>query len=160
MLFRVINVAAIVGLRIRPFIATLASILAGVTPWTMVVVVVVALLAWLVLERTPLGRTVLAVGGDEHASRLMRLSVNIAKVAAYLFNGACAGLAGVFPAAGIGAGQPFEGVGWELSAIAAVVVGGNALTGERGSITATAASALLLGLIFNVLNFENGKGTF
>lgn len=62
-------------------------------------------------------------------------------------------------ASGYGAGQPLEGLGWELSAIASVVVGGTLLTGGLGSIPATVAGALLLGLVFNILNFENGKGT-
>ena len=61
-------------------------------------------------------------------------------------------------AAQFGAGQPIEGVGWELFAIASVVVGGTLLTGGVGSVGATLAGVLLLGLIFNVLNFENGLG--
>ncbi len=64
-----------------------------------------------------------------------------------------------FLASGFGAGQPLEGIGWELSAIASVVVGGTLLTGGLGSIPATVAGALPLGLIFNILNFENGRGT-
>jgi ribose transport system permease protein len=67
-------------------------------------------------------------------------------------------MAGVLLAAQYGAGQPTEGVGWELTAIAAVVVGGTLLTGGLGSVTGTLWGVLLLGLIFNVLNFENGRG--
>ena len=55
-------------------------------------------------------------------------------------------------------GQPTEGVGWELSAIASVVVGGTLLTGGMGSVGTTLVGVLLLGLIFNILNFENGRG--
>jgi len=131
----------------------------GVFPWTIVLTLLVVALAWVVLERTSLGRTVLAVGGGEEASRLMGLEVGRAKAFVYLFSGACAGLAGVFLASGFGAGQPLEGVGWELSAIASVVVGGTLLTGGLGSVWATVAGALLLGLVFNILNFENGRGT-
>ncbi|MEO1105082.1 MAG: ABC transporter permease [Pseudomonadota bacterium] len=131
---------------------------AGVLPWAIIIVAIVAVLAWIVLEHTPLGRTVLAIGGGEDASRLMGLPVNRAKAAVYVFSGGCAGLAGVFLASGFGAGQPLEGLGWELSAIAAVVVGGTLLTGGMGSIPATIAGALLLGLVFNILNFENGRG--
>jgi ribose transport system permease protein len=89
----------------------------------------------------------------------MGLKVERSIAGVYLLSGACAGLAGVFLASGFGAGQPLEGLGWELSAIASVVVGGTLLTGGLGSIPATVAGALLLGLIFNILNFENGKGT-
>ncbi len=130
-----------------------------IVPWSILIVLVVAIAAWVVLERTSLGRTLLAVGGGEEASSLMGLEVGRAKAFAYLFSGGCAGLAGVFLASGFGAGQPLEGVGWELSAIASVVVGGTLLTGGLGSITATVIGALLLGLVFNILNFENGRGT-
>lgn len=128
-------------------------------PWTIVITAIVAVAAWVVLEKTSLGRTVLAIGGGEDASKLMGLKVNRAKAFVYMFSGGCAGLAGVFLASGFGAGQPLEGLGWELSAIASVVVGGTLLTGGMGSVPATVAGALLLGLVFNILNFENGRGT-
>ncbi len=131
----------------------------GLLPWSITIVAALALVLWLVLEKTSLGRTVLAVGGGEDASTLMGLKVNRAKAFSYMLSGGCAGLAGVILASGFGAGQPLEGIGWELSAIAAVVVGGTLLTGGLGSIPATVAGALLLGLVFNILNFENGRGT-
>lgn len=128
-------------------------------PWSIVIVAVVGVMLWVILETTSLGRTVLAIGGGEDASNLMGLKVTRAKAFVYLVSGGCAGLAGVILASGFGAGQPLEGIGWELSAIASVVVGGTLLTGGLGSIPATVAGALLLGLVFNVLNFENGRGT-
>lgn len=67
-------------------------------------------------------------------------------------------MAGVILASQFGAGQPIEGIGWELFAIASVVVGGTLLTGGNGSIGGTLAGALLLGIIFTILNFENGMG--
>ncbi len=130
----------------------------GVLPWTIVCTIVLIIGLWVVLEKTSLGRTVLAVGGGEDASVMMGLSVTKAKIFVYVISGGCAGLAGVFLASGFGAGQPLEGIGWELSAIASVVVGGTLLTGGLGSIPATVAGALLLGLVFNILNFENGRG--
>ncbi len=111
-----------------------------------------------ILNLTGFGRTVLAVGGNEEATRLMGLPANRVKAAVYVASGGLAGLAGVILAAQFGAGQPIEGVGWELFAIAAVVVGGTLLTGGVGSVGATLAGVLLLGLIFNILNFENGLG--
>ena len=132
----------------------------GFVPWTIVITAVVVFALWVVLERTSLGRTVLAVGGGEDAGAMMGLDVNRAKWFVYALSGSCAGLAGLFLASGFGAGQPLEGLGWELSAIASVVVGGTLLTGGVGSVGATVAGALLLGLVFNILNFENGRGVF
>jgi ribose transport system permease protein len=122
----------------------------------------IALLAYLagslILNFTSFGRTVLAVGGNEDATRLMGLPANRVKAMVYVASGALAGLSGVILAAQFGAGQPIEGVGWELFAIASVVVGGTLLTGGVGSVGSTLAGVLLLGLIFNILNFENGLG--
>ena len=112
----------------------------------------------IVLNFTSFGRYVLAVGGNEEAARLMGLPVDRVKFWTYVQSGVFAGLAGVILAAQFGAGQPAEGVGWELFSIAAVVVGGTLLTGGVGSVATTLAGVLLLGLIFNVLNFENGLG--
>jgi ribose transport system permease protein len=111
-----------------------------------------------VLNRLPFGRHVLAIGGGEEAARLMGLPTDRVVFLVYLMSGGLAGLAGVILAAQFGAGQPIEGVGWELFAIASVVVGGTLLTGGKGSVFATLAGVLLLGLIFTILNFENGMG--
>lgn len=112
----------------------------------------------IVLNALPFGRHVLAVGGGEEASRLMGLPTDRIVFLVYLISGGLAGMAGVILAAQFGAGQPIEGIGWELFAIASVVVGGTLLTGGKGSVFATLAGVLLLGLIFTILNFENGMG--
>jgi galactofuranose transport system permease protein len=121
-----------------------------------------ALFAYIVgaflLAHTPFGRHVLAIGGGADASRLMGLPVDRTIFSVYLLSGVCAGTAGVILASQFGAGQPIEGIGWELFAIASVVVGGTLLTGGRGSIGGTLTGALLLGLIYTILNFENGLG--
>ena len=111
-----------------------------------------------VLNYTSFGRYILAIGGNEEAARLMGLPVDRVIFWTYVQSGVLASLAGVILAAQFGAGQPAEGVGWELFSIAAVVVGGTLLTGGVGSVATTLAGVLLLGLIFNVLNFENGLG--
>jgi len=110
------------------------------------------------LNYTSFGRYVLAIGGNEEAARLMGLPVDRVLFLTYVQSGLFASLAGVILASQFGAGQPAEGVGWELFSIAAVVVGGTLLTGGVGSVATTLAGVLLLGLIFNVLNFENGLG--
>ncbi|MBZ9750104.1 ABC transporter permease [Deinococcus sp. HMF7604] len=123
-----------------------------------VILAVVVVAAAVALRLTPFGRHALATGGGEDASSLMGLPVDRIKLGVYGLSGALAGLSGVILAAQLGAGQPTEGLGWELSAIASVVVGGTLLTGGVGSVWATLAGTLLLGLIFNLLNFENGRG--
>lgn len=88
----------------------------------------------------------------------MGLPVERIKFLVYVVSALLAALAGLLLAAQTYAGNPNEGVGWELSAIAAVVVGGTLLTGGKGTVFGSLVGALLLGLIFNVLNFENGYG--
>jgi ribose transport system permease protein len=117
-----------------------------------------AVLGWIALRSTRFGRHALAIGGSEEASRLMGLNVDRTLVAVYAVSGLLAGIAGAILAAQFGAGQPNEGVGWELFAISAVVLGGTRLTGGEGSIAMTIAGVALLGLVFNLLNFENGLG--
>jgi ribose transport system permease protein len=88
----------------------------------------------------------------------MGLPVNVTKTLVYAMSGALAGLAGVILAARSGTALPTEAVGWELQAISAVVVGGTLLTGGKGSVVSTLVGVLLLGLIFNLLNFINVGG--
>jgi galactofuranose transport system permease protein len=183
-----LNACAITALRIPPFISSLAAMLAAQgaalllannqsvsvsyeTAFTQIgqgdllalpIPVWIAAAAYVigavVLNLTAAGRYVLAIGGNEDAARLMGLPVRRMKFFIYVMSGTLSGLAGVILAAQFGAGQPVEGIGWELFAIASVVVGGTLLTGGQGSVGATLAGVLLLGLIFNILNFENGLG--
>jgi len=110
------------------------------------------LVGWLVLTRTRYGTGVAAVGGSEEAARLMGLPVARIKVAMYVASGLLAGLAGVLVAARSSSGQSTIGVGLELQAIAAVVIGGTLLTGGFGSIGGTLAGVLLLNVINNLIN--------
>jgi ribose transport system permease protein len=138
------------------FAQTIGFVLSFPTPaWIALVAFIAGAVA---LAHTPFGRHVLAVGGGAEASRLMGLPVDRTILSVYLISGLTAGMAGVILAAQFGAGQPIEGVGWELFAIASVVVGGTLLTGGQGSVGGTLAGALLLGIIFTILNFENGMG--
>jgi ribose transport system permease protein len=135
---------------------TLGFILSFPTPAWIALAAFIA--GGIALNQTAFGRHVLAVGGGTEASRLMGLPVDRTIFAVYIISGLTAGMAGVILAAQFGAGQPIEGVGWELFAIASVVVGGTLLTGGQGSIGGTLAGALLLGIIYTILNFENGMG--
>jgi ribose/xylose/arabinose/galactoside ABC-type transport system permease subunit len=110
------------------------------------------LVGWLVLTRTRYGTAVAAIGGNEEAAGLMGLPVARVKVAMYAASGLLAGLAGLLVAARSSSGQSTIGVGLELQAIAAVVIGGTLLTGGFGSIAGTLAGVLLLNVINNLIN--------
>jgi galactofuranose transport system permease protein len=183
-----INGLVVTKLRIQPFIATLAAMLAAYgtalllaknqsvsvsyeTGFTSIgqddflgfpipawIAAVAYAAGWVVLERHPIGRRILAIGDGDLTARLMGLKVGPLLFGVYASSGFLAGLAGVILASQFGAGQPTEGVGWELFAIASVVVGGTLLTGGVGSVGATLAGAVLLAMLFNILNFENGRG--
>jgi len=126
----------------------------GPLPVPVVFLLVAFALGWLVLNHTRFGRHVYALGDNDEAARLMGLNTARVTMGVYALSGALAGLAGVLDAARLGAGRPVAGQGEELNAIAAVVVGGTLLTGGQGSVTSTLVGVLLLGLIFNVFNFE------
>jgi galactofuranose transport system permease protein len=104
------------------------------------------------LTRTTGGQSVLAVGGSESAAALMGLPVARVHLAVYVVSGLCAGLAGALTATYSSSGVPTVGVGLELSAISAVVIGGTLLSGGRGTLIGTLAGVLLLGVIQNLIN--------
>lgn len=126
----------------------------GFLPVPIVILIIAFAVGWLVLNYTRFGRHVFALGDNDEAARLLGLNINRTTIGVYAISGALAGLAGVILAARLGAGNPVEGVGWELSAIAAVVVGGTLLTGGQGSAVSTLVGVLLLGVIFNLFNLE------
>lgn len=124
-------------------------------PFPALMLVAAYLLGSLALNYSRFGRHVLAIGGNEDAARLMGLPVDRIKLGVYALSGGLAALAGALLAALTYTGIPTEGLGWELTAIAAVVVGGTLLTGGVGSVGTTFVGVLLLGLIINMLSFEN-----
>jgi ribose transport system permease protein len=115
---------------------------------------VVFLLGWIVLAQTRFGRHVHAVGGNDEAARLNGLDVDAIRLAVFAVSGALAAIAGILLTARLGTAQPVAGLGWELDAIAAVVVGGAFLSGGEGGAWATLSGVLLLGVVFNVINLE------
>jgi ribose/xylose/arabinose/galactoside ABC-type transport system permease subunit len=124
----------------------------GIVPIPTILFVVFALLCWIFLARTRLGRHVYAVGGNEKAARAAGINVGAVKAFVYTLCGAFSGLAGVVLAARITTGQPNAGIGYELDAIAAVVIGGTSLSGGVGGIGGTLLGALLMGVINNGLD--------
>jgi ribose/xylose/arabinose/galactoside ABC-type transport system permease subunit len=126
----------------------------GFLPVPIAILILAYLAAWVVLNHTRFGRHVFALGDNEEAARLMGLNVSRVTGGVYALSGALAGLAGVILASRLGSGQPVAGFGFELDAIAAVVVGGTLLTGGQGGVGSTLVGVLLLGVLFNILNNE------
>ncbi|MEI7909966.1 MAG: ribose ABC transporter permease [Verrucomicrobiota bacterium] len=124
-------------------------------PIPLMVLAGIALLAFVVLRNLRLGRYVYAIGGNEAAARASGINVAAVKLFAYSACGATAGVAGVVLAARVTTGQPNAGVGYELDAIAAVVIGGTSLSGGVGGIGGTILGALLIGVINNGLDLLN-----
>ncbi|MEH0934597.1 ABC transporter permease [Micromonospora psammae] len=120
--------------------------------WPVYLAVLLGAGAALLLQRSRYGQAVFAIGGNEEAAALMGLPVARVKVTTYLISGLLAGAAGVLNAARLGSGVTILGVGMELDAIAAVVIGGTLLTGGAGSVGGTFCGVLLLGVIQNVIN--------
>lgn len=108
--------------------------------------------ASIVLNRTSFGRRIYAVGGNEEAARMMGLDVDKEKIIVYAISGGLSGAAGVLLTSRLGSGQPYVAGGWELSAIAAVVIGGTLLTGGVGKMSGTLWGVLIIGVISNMIN--------
>jgi ribose transport system permease protein len=107
---------------------------------------------WFVLKKTVFGRHVYAVGGNEEASLISGVKVNSVKLWVYTLSGALSALAGVILTSRLNSAQPNAGMGYELDAIAAVVLGGTSLSGGRGWIVGTLIGAVLIGVLNNGLN--------
>jgi putative xylitol transport system permease protein len=106
-------------------------------------------IAWVVLTYTTFGRYIYAVGGNEKAARTSGVSTQIVIASTYVISGLLAGLAGLVLASRTTAALPQAGMGYELDAIAAVVIGGTSLAGGRGSLVGTLFGALIIGTINN-----------
>ncbi len=116
---------------------------------------IVYLLAWFTLERTRYGRHIYAVGGNAEAAGLAGVRVKRIITSVYVIAGGCAGLAGVIFAARVISAQPTAGTGYELDAIAAVVLGGTSLAGGRGRIVGTLIGSIILGVLSTGLILMN-----
>nr|WP_275065487.1 ribose ABC transporter permease [Aeromonas hydrophila] len=113
---------------------------------------IVFLLAWFMLNHTRLGRYIYALGGNESATRLSGINVDRVKLAVYGLCGMLSALAGLIVTSRLSSAQPTAGMGYELDAIAAVVLGGTSLMGGKGRIMGTLIGALIIGFLNNALN--------
>ncbi|MFI5840762.1 galactofuranose ABC transporter, permease protein YjfF [Catenuloplanes sp. NPDC051500] len=121
---------------------------------SVVVSLIVVALAFVVLHYTRFGRNVYAIGGNEQSAMLMGLPVAATKVAVYAISGLCATGAGVLYTFYTGAGYSNTGIGMELDAIAAVVIGGTLLTGGSGFVLGTVLGVLVFGVIQTIIQFQ------
>jgi len=124
-------------------------------PFLIIILIFMFILCSVILNKTILGRYIYAVGGNEQAARASGINVNQVKMAVYSISGLLAGLAGILLTSRITTGQPNAGAGFELDAIAAVVIGGTSTTGGKGSIAGTLIGVLLIGVINNSLDLLN-----
>ncbi len=123
-------------------------------PLPLLIFVAVLLAGHVLAHHTRFGRNLLAIGGSEQSALLMGLPVGASKIAAYTLCGATAALAGVVNTFITGSGNSTFGVGLELDAIAAVVIGGTLLTGGRGQMLGTLCGVLILGTIKSAIDFD------
>ena len=121
-------------------------------PVPIIVMALVYFIMYMVLEYTTLGRYAFAIGGNEGAARLAGINVDLYKIIIYTINGMMAGFAGVVLSSRIASSHPGIGAGFELDAIAAVVIGGTSLSGGEGTMLGTIIGALIMATIKNSLN--------
>ena len=155
-------VVSLASIRVEdPIVLWLQRTRFGVAGWYITPTGIIALLtvaiAFVVLMWTRFGRTVYAIGGNEQSARLMGLNVARTKVAVYVISGVCGGLAGLLLTAYSGAGYPRNGIGTELDAIAAVVIGGTLLAGGTGYVLGSLVGVLVYGTIKKLISFMGAE---
>lgn len=133
-----------------PILAMSDGYVAGIASGV-IIFIVLAVIAYLVLNKTLLGRYDFAIGSNEEAARLSGVDTRRWKVLIYVFAGVFTGIAGVLMTARLGSAQPTAGQGYELQAIAAVIIGGTSLLGGRGSIVGTVIGAFIMSVLINGL---------
>jgi len=123
-----------------------------VAVWISALVVFAAVV---ITRKTPLGRYIYAIGGNENAARLSGININRVKIIVYSLAGALAAIGGLIVTSRLDSAQPNAGISYELDAIAAVVIGGTSLSGGKGSIWGTVVGAIIIGVLNNGLVLLN-----
>ena len=108
--------------------------------------------SWFILRKTPLGRKIYAVGGNESCARLSGINVKAIKLIVYTFSGFCCGIAALLLTSRLDSAVPTNAEGYEMNAIAAVVIGGTSMSGGEGSLIGTVIGTMLIGVIANGMN--------
>ncbi|MEH1951742.1 MAG: ribose ABC transporter permease [Nostoc sp.] len=184
LLLGLLNGALITFLDVPPFIVTLGSLTAlrgvafliakgttlinrdinfawvgntyvGPFPWLVIIALLTVIASWFVLRQTVLGVQIYAVGGNERAARLTGIKVNRVLLFVYGISGLLAGLGGIMSASRLYSASGVLGQGYELDAIAAVILGGTSFTGGIGTIGGTLLGALIIAILNNGLTLLN-----
>lgn len=121
----------------------------GALPILIIIMALIMMLASFIIKRTPYGRHLLAVGSNEYVAYLSGINVERIKMSVYLISSFLAALGGIILASKLGTGQPSAAEGYELDAIAAVVLGGTSMSGGKGSMGKTVIGVLTIGVIDN-----------
>ena len=140
---------------LQPWYRVIGTGSIGPIPIPVVVFLLVAVIAATVLKFTSFGRYVYAVGGNEQAARAAGINVSLVKLGVFTISGLMCGLAGLVFTSRLGAAQAISGQGFELIAIASVVVGGASLFGGRGTVEKTVVGALIIQVLQNGLVMLN-----
>lgn len=120
-------------------------------PKVVILCVLLSVLAHLFLKKTVIGRSVYAIGGNQEAARLSGIDLNKVNVICYCITGTLAALAGIMMSSRLGSAQPNGGTGYEMTVIAAVIIGGTSTTGGIGTILGTAVGALFMNVLSNAM---------
>lgn len=121
-------------------------------PVPIIIMLAVFIIAGYILKYTKLGRHIYAVGGNEAATKLSGINVDRVKIIVYMMSGVLCAIAAMIEVSRLSSAQPMAGSGYEMDAIAAVVLGGTSMAGGRGKIIGTLIGALILGFLNNGLN--------
>ncbi|NLV59750.1 MAG: ABC transporter permease [Clostridiales bacterium] len=138
-----------------PSFTALGSALVYGIPISTMIMVVFFILGAIFLNRTPLGRSTIAIGGNAETVRLAGISVVKGIITAYVISGICSGVGGILLASRLGNVQPSLGNSYELDAIAACVIGGANLAGGKGTVQGTVMGVLILAVMNNLLSLRN-----
>jgi ribose transport system permease protein len=124
-------------------------------PYTVIIFLVVVALGWVLLNRTTFGRRTIAIGGNTEAARLAGINVRLQTVLLYVLSGVTCGIAALMVVSQTTSGSNTNGEGYELSAIAAAIIGGTVLTGGRGTIIGSLLGVLIFSQITNLFVVNN-----
>jgi ribose transport system permease protein len=127
----------------------------GRIPIPVVIMFIFLTIIYILLKKTPLGRYIYAIGGNETATKLSGINTDKIKIAVYALNGFLAAVSGIILTSRLNSAQPMAGEGYELDAIAAVVLGGTSLSGGSGTVIGTIVGALIIAVLNNGLNLLN-----